>query len=178
VDFDKKNMETNIFLSSISILSTVFVGIWLTHQNKALSKVIESQGKIIEDQSKQISGIKSYTDIIEKFTDPKETEKLLETKLQLIKHDNEIQLRHKLEAVTNTITEEYIKKLELDGKQKYGKSYNELANFAISSFLQADFSGKTERNLAIKETFPTFGPIFIKYLDEHGDKILTANNDL
>lgn len=147
----------------INIIATLFTAYWLTKENNA-------QAKIIAALKTQLDTLNPFVDILKKFTNPDEVEKLLDNKLKLMEQDTEIKRREHIKQTNAYLKSEWAKRFEIDAKLQYGNSFREFSDFAVLYFSAANFQDKIERNAHIRMYFPTTADTVIKYLDEVAQK--------
>jgi hypothetical protein len=143
----------------INIIVTVFSAYWLTEKNKA-------QATIITTLKTQLDTLNPFIDILKKFSDPKDVEKILDNKLKLFEQDTEIIRRQHIKQTSAYLKLEWAKRFEIEMKPLYGQAFTEFSNFAIVYFSNANFTDMIERNAHIKMYFPSSADHLINYLDE------------
>jgi hypothetical protein len=143
----------------INIGATLFTAYWLTVKNKA-------QAEVITTLKTQVDTLNPFFDILKKFADPSEVEKILDNKLKLAEQDTELKRRQHITQTNEYLQKEWAKRFDLELKPKYEKTYKEFSDFAVLYFSQQNFSDIFERNAQIKMYFPTTADHFISYLDE------------
>jgi len=147
----------------LNIAATFFTAFWLTKENKA-------QATVIATLKSQLDTLNPFLEIIRKVADPAEIDRLISVKKSLMEHDTEIHRRQIIEKTSKEMQAEWAKRFEIDVKQKYDKTYSELANFAVMYFSKDNFPDKVLRNIQIKDFMPLMSEYLIKYLDEVYDK--------
>lgn len=160
-----------IILIIANILATLFTAYWLTQKSNY-------QRQIIKDQSDKLNSLKTFTDILEKYINPEDIVKLLDTKKQLMEHDIEIQRRKVITDTSAQMQKEWRKLYDIELKPTLGVILNEFGSFIIAYFSTAHFTDKDERNVHIRLHFPTQADTLIKYFDEVKDNHSESNAKL
>jgi hypothetical protein len=160
-------MTTTILLI-INILSTCFTAYWLT-------KRVNDQKLIINDQNNKLDHLKKFTDILEKYVNPDDIEKLLSTKEKLMHHDLEILRRDTISATNKFLSKEWSKVIEKNVLPQFEGIISEFSNFIFFYFSNANFKDKIERNGNIRMYLPEHADMIIRYLDEVCEKPLDHN---
>lgn len=146
-------------LIGLNIITTIIVGYWLTKENKA-------QARVIESLKTQLDLINPFVDILKKFSNPDEVEKILNNKWKILQQDTEILRRNHVTQTNEYLKKEWAKRFEMEMKPKYEKTYKEFSDFAALYFSKQNFSDVIERNAQIRMFFPTAADNLISYLDE------------
>ena len=118
----------------------------------------------------QLDTLNPFVDILKKFADPKEVEKILDNKLKLIEQDTEILRRQHIKQTNEYLKQEWTKRFEIELKPLYGEIYTVFSDFAVLYFSEPHFKDKIEKNAYIRMVFPISADRFISYLDEVVDK--------
>lgn len=160
-------MEILIGLNTVAILIGAY---WLTKENKA-------QATVISTLKAQLDTLNPFLDILKKFADPKEVEKILDNKLKLMEQETEIKRRQHITQTNEYLQKEWAKRFEIELKPKYDKTYKEFSDFAVLYFSQQNFSDKFERNAEIRMYFPTTADFLITYIDEVIEKPLDRDGN-
>ena len=140
-------------------MSTCFTAFWLT-------KRVNDQKLIIIDQNNKLDHLKKFSEILEKYVNAEDVEKLLSTKQKLMEHDLEILRRHTISATNKSLSEEWGKVIEKSVVPQFEGILTEFSNFIFSYFSKSNFKDKTERNGQIRMYFPENAEMVIGYLDK------------
>jgi hypothetical protein len=152
-------------LSYISIIATFVGGFYLKKQNDSLIKLSDTQTKLIETQTKQLDNLKTYSDLLSKFTNPEDIDKIAANKIKLVEQEYEFKLQEKIKDFSENFAQEVGKKIEIKHIDQFGTGIDEMINFSMDLIRQMDIKDTIRRNLIIKDRLPTFADIIIKYLD-------------
>ncbi|MDI1322195.1 MAG: hypothetical protein PSV36_05565 [Algoriphagus sp.] len=160
--------EMATILIIINILSTCFTAFWLTQR-------VNAQKQIIVDQNNKLDQLKKFSDILEKYVNADDIEKLLSTKEKLMQHDLEILRRKTISATNKSLSEEWGKVIEKSVLPKFEGILKEYSDFILFYFSKANYKDKAERNGYIKFYFPNYSDTIIQYLDEVREKSTDQN---
>lgn len=152
-----------VILITINILSTFFTAFWLT-------KRVNDQKLIITDQNNKLEHLKKFSDILEKYVNAEDIEKLLSTKEKLMQHDLEILRRNTISSTNKSLSEEWGKVIEKTVIPQFDGMIEEFSTFIFVYFSKAHFKNKKERNGHIRLYFPKHCETIITYLDEVFEK--------
>ena len=155
----------------VNIVATLLTAYWLTNENKA-------QATVITSLKTQLDTLNPFIDVLKKFTDASDIEKLLDVKTKLLEHDTEIKRREMISTISKQLESEWAIRFDKDIKQRYDTTYSELINFVVLYFSKDNFPNIIERNVQIKDFFPSLSEFIIKYLDKVSEQTINPNSDL
>lgn len=150
-------MDINLYILA-NIAATFFTAYWLTKENKA-------QATVINSLKSQLDTLNPFVDILKKFADPNDIEKLLDIKAKILEHDTEIKRRQVIATTTQQMMKQVQVLYENELKPKYTNVINELTAFVLTYFCEENFPDKEERNAHLYLYFPTMADTLISYLD-------------
>ncbi|MBD3748450.1 MAG: hypothetical protein IE931_03040 [Sphingobacteriales bacterium] len=157
---------TTTILIIVNIISTGFTAFWLT-------KRVNEQKLIIIDQNNKLDHLKKFSEILEKYVNAEDVEKLLSTKQKLMEHDLEILRRDTIKSTNKSLSEEWGKVVEKTIIPQFDGMIDEFSKFIFVYFSNAHFKDKAERNGHLRLYFPKNCDMIIRYLDEVLKSLLT-----
>ncbi|WP_425638266.1 hypothetical protein ACPUEN_02570 [Algoriphagus yeomjeoni] len=162
---------TTTVLIIINIISTCFTAFWLT-------KRVNDQKLIITEQNNKLDHLKKFSEVLEKYVNAEDVEKLLSTKQRLMEHDLEILRRSTISTTNKSLSEEWGKVIEKNIVPQFEGILTEFSNFIFSYFSKRNFKDKTERNGQIRIFFPEHADMVIDYLDKIHEKTSDQDENL
>lgn len=131
----------------LNFVATCFTAFWL------VKKTI-FQKEIIDEQNKKLNKIKVFTEILEKYINPEDIEKLLLTKKTLMEQDIEILRRNTIKETNESLKNQWGKVIEKNVLPQYNEMIEEFSSFIFTYFSHSHFENKMDRDGHIRLYFP------------------------